>query len=107
MEPQPYRARQMNPEEPKRYVILLFHPTVDYIDVYDFLKEKKRTVLVDTQHTRSFQQRMMQYPDDVILTFGYDDMMEGTITVRNARENKVEQILLSDFYKNLDIYDDF
>jgi hypothetical protein len=107
MEPHPYRARQMNPEEPKRYVILLFRPTLDYIDVYVFLKQKKREVMVDSQYTRSFQQRMMQYPDDVILTFGYDDIMKETITVRNARENKVEQILLSDFYKNLDIYDDF
>ncbi len=107
MEPQPYRARQMNPEEPKRYVILLFRPTLDYIDLYDFLKEKNREVIVDTQHTRSLQQRMMQYPDDVILTFGYDDMIDDTITVRNVRDNKVEQVLLSEFYKNLDVYDDF
>lgn len=107
MEPEPYRARQMNPEEPKRYVILLFRPTLDYIDVYDFLKEKKRTVLVDTNYTRSLQQRMMKYPDDVILTFSYDDMIDGTVTVRNIRENKVVNILLTDFYKNMDIYDDF
>lgn len=107
MESQPYRARQMNPEEPKRYVILLFRPTLDIIGVYDFLKEKKREVIVDSQYTRSLQQRMMQYPDDVILLFGYDDMMGGTITVRNVRENKTDQVTLSDFYKNLDIYDDF
>lgn len=107
MESQPYFTRQMNPEEPKRYVILLFRPTMDIIGVYDFLKEKKREVIVDSQYTRSLQQRMMQYPDDVILLFGYDGMMEGTVTVRNVRDNKTEQVTLSDFYKNLDIYDDF
>ncbi len=107
MEPHPYCARQMNPKELERYVNLLFFPTLDYIDVYDFLKEKKRTVLVDTQHTCSLQQRIIQYPDDVILTFGYDDMMGDTLTIRNVRENNIGQIQLSDFYANLDIYDYF
>ena len=103
----PYIPRMMNPEEPKRYVILLFQPSLDYLEIYDFLVEKKRAVIVDSERTQSLQQRMKRYPDDVIITFGHDDMIGGTLTVRNLRENKVETITMEEFRTHLDIYDDF
>ncbi len=103
----PYIPRMMNPEEPKRYVILLFRFSPTYLDIYDFLVEKKRAVIVDSDRTQTLQQRMRRYPDDVIITIGDDDMIEGTLTIRNLRENKVETITMEEFRAHLDIYDDF
>lgn len=104
---EPYIPRMMNPEEPKRYVIFFIRFSTAYVDIYDFLVEKKRAVIVDSDHTQTLQQRMRRYPDDVLITIGDEDMIEGKLTVRNLRENKVENITMEEFCANLDIYDDF